>query len=80
MENMGKWIYNRNKERNNHIERMTQDRIVRIARDKFSVRRRSVRRPTKRWSDNLDLNQREVELMKKQVKKKKKEEEKEQGT
>ncbi|XP_056635947.1 uncharacterized protein LOC130444692 [Diorhabda sublineata] len=39
--------------KNNHITRMTDDRVVKIARDKSPAGRRSFGRPRRRWSDNI---------------------------
>ena len=45
LERMKKW--------NEHIDRMTEERIVKITRDKSPAGRRSTGRPRKRWTDNL---------------------------
>lgn len=37
------------------INRMKIDRLLRIARDKLAIARRSTGWPRKRWSDNLDF-------------------------
>ncbi|XP_044745133.1 uncharacterized protein LOC123306997 [Coccinella septempunctata] len=50
-ENINEWVRGRKVEWNRHIGRMTEDRLVRIARDKSPSGRRSVGRPRKRWSD-----------------------------
>lgn len=54
-ENINEWVKGRKAEWNRHIGRMTEDRLVRIARDKSPNGRRSVGRPRKRWSDGVDL-------------------------
>jgi hypothetical protein len=43
-------MYGRRKEWNSHIERMTGNRVVKIARDNG---RRSTGRPRKRWCDDI---------------------------
>lgn len=53
-ENVADWVSNRKKEWNNHINRMDNNRIVRIARDNSPIGRRSVGRPKRRWKDNLN--------------------------
>ncbi|CAG9835898.1 unnamed protein product [Diabrotica balteata] len=50
---INKWTLNRKKEWNEHINRMEETRLVRIARDNSPKGRRSIGRPRKRWSDNL---------------------------
>lgn len=56
VDNINEWVVNRKIEWNEHIHRMDQDRIVKIARDKSPIGRRSTGRPRKRWSDNLTVN------------------------
>ena len=46
-------VLQRKKMWNEHIDRMTEEGIVKIARDKLPAGRRSTGRPRKRWSDNL---------------------------
>lgn len=53
VESVNEWTLNRKKEWNEHISRMDDRRMVRIARDKSPLGRRSPGRPRKRWSDNL---------------------------
>ena len=53
-ESINDWVLKRKQEWNQHINRMGEDRLVRIARDKSPNGRRSTGRPRKRWSDNLD--------------------------
>lgn len=38
---------------NEHIDQMTKERVVKIARDKLPAERRSLERPRKRWNNNL---------------------------
>ena len=47
---------------NEHIDRMTEERIVKITRDKLSVGHRSTGRPRKRWRDNLPKDQTEARM------------------
>lgn len=47
------WVADRRKEWNDHIERMEEKRIVRIARDERPRGRREVGRPRRRWKDSL---------------------------
>ena len=47
------WVLERKKKWNEHIDRMTEERIVKIERDKSRAGRRSTGRPRKSWSDNL---------------------------
>lgn len=51
--NINEWIKMRRIKWNEHIDRMTTDRIVKIARDQLPNGRRSIGRPPKRWRDNL---------------------------
>lgn len=53
VDNVNTWVKNRKREWNQHINRMTEQRIVKIARDKSPGGRRSVGRPRKRWNDDL---------------------------
>lgn len=53
VENVNTWVKNRKQEWNQHINRMTEQRIVKIARDKSPGGRRSIGRPRKRWNDDL---------------------------
>jgi hypothetical protein len=46
-------MYGRRKEWNSHIERMTGNRVVKIARDKLPNGRKSTGRPRKRWCDDI---------------------------
>lgn len=48
------------KEFNEHIKRMTEDR-VRIARDKSPIGRTLIGRPRKRWSHDIRLTEDEVD-------------------
>lgn len=57
IEDINGWVSNRKKEWNAHINRMDDRRIVKIARDKSPLGGRSVGRPRKRWSDNLNAEQ-----------------------
>ena len=47
------WVLERKKKWNEHIDRMTEERIVKITRDKLPAGHRSTGRPRKRWRDNL---------------------------
>ena len=47
------WVLERNKKWNEHIDRVTEERIVKITRDKLPAGRRNTGRPRKRWRDNL---------------------------
>jgi hypothetical protein len=49
-------VNRRRKEWNNHILRMTEDRIVRVVRDNSPKGKRRPGRPRKRWSDLLYIN------------------------
>ncbi|KAK9881036.1 hypothetical protein WA026_014379 [Henosepilachna vigintioctopunctata] len=53
VENIGDWILKRKSDWDAHIERMDEGRIVKVARDKIPVGKRSPGRPKKRWSDGL---------------------------
>lgn len=55
VENVNHWVLGRKREWNAHIGRMDENRMVRIARDKSPLGRRSLGRPRKRWSDNLTV-------------------------
>ena len=55
VENVNEWVLSRKEEWNEHISRMDNRRIVRVARDKSPLGRRSLGRPRKRWSDNLSV-------------------------
>ncbi|KAK9887098.1 hypothetical protein WA026_020042 [Henosepilachna vigintioctopunctata] len=55
VDSINDWVLNRKQEWNDHINRMDDRRIVRIARDKYPLGRRSVGRPRKRWNDNLNV-------------------------
>ena len=48
------WVLKRKQEWNQRKNRMGEDRLVRIARDKSPNGRQSTGRPRKRWSNNLD--------------------------
>ena len=52
-EDINCWVLKRKKQWNEHISRMKEERIVRIARDKSPTGRRSIGRPRKRWCDNV---------------------------
>lgn len=54
VDNINEWVLQRKKQWNEHISRMANNRLVRITRDKSPSGKRSVGRPRKRWSDNLD--------------------------
>lgn len=54
IEDITQWCKRRKIEWNEHIERMDETRIVRIARDKSPRGKRSLGRPRKRWSDHLN--------------------------
>lgn len=56
VDNISDWVLARKMEWNDHISRMDQRRIVRIARDESPIGRRSLGRPRKRWSDNLTVH------------------------
>ncbi|XP_057666772.1 uncharacterized protein LOC130900278 [Diorhabda carinulata] len=47
---VNEWVLSRKKEWNEHISRMDNNRLVKIARDKSPLGRRSTDRPRKRWS------------------------------
>ena len=47
---------------NEHIDRMTEERIVKITRDKLPAGHRSIGRPTKRWRDNLPKDYSEARM------------------
>ncbi|XP_044744651.1 uncharacterized protein LOC123306625 [Coccinella septempunctata] len=53
VDNVNTCVKNRKREWNQHINRMTEQRIVKIARDKSPGGRRSVGRPRRRWNDDL---------------------------
>lgn len=53
VENINTWVKSRKQEWNLHIDRMTEQRIVKIARDKSPTGRRGIGRPRKRWNDDL---------------------------
>lgn len=55
IENVNEWVLGRKTEWNDHITRMAEDRLVRVARDKSPSGRRSIGRPRKRWCDGLPL-------------------------
>lgn len=55
IENINEWVLNRKMEWNEHINRMTNERVVKIARDKSPRGHRNQGRPRKRWSDNLNV-------------------------
>ncbi|KAK9884597.1 hypothetical protein WA026_007437 [Henosepilachna vigintioctopunctata] len=52
VDSINDWVLNRKQEWKDHINRMDDTRIVRIARDRSPLGRRSVGRPRKRCSDN----------------------------
>ncbi|XP_056629880.1 uncharacterized protein LOC130440644 [Diorhabda sublineata] len=56
VENINDWILSRKCEWNEHISRMSEERIVRIARENSLLGRRSMGRPRKRWNDKLTIN------------------------
>ena len=47
------WVLGRKKKWNEHIDRMTEERIVKITKDKLPAGHRSTRRSRKRWRDKL---------------------------
>lgn len=51
IDNINDWILDKKIEWNEYIDRMTEERFVRI--DKSLAGRRSFEKPRKRWSDNL---------------------------
>ncbi|XP_050500998.1 uncharacterized protein LOC126880959 [Diabrotica virgifera virgifera] len=56
--NINGWTLKRTKEWYNHLSRsrrMGEGRLVKIARDRSPNGRRSIGRPRKKWSDNLDI-------------------------
>jgi hypothetical protein len=63
VEETSTWVKRRKSEWND-IKRMTENRIVRIARDKYPMGRRRIGRQQKRWNDNLKA-QNEAETKKK---------------
>ena len=56
IDNINDWVLQRKKNWNEHISRMTDDRIVKTSRDKSPAGQRSTGRPRKPWSDNLSVN------------------------
>ncbi|KAK5646720.1 hypothetical protein RI129_005184 [Pyrocoelia pectoralis] len=60
VENINEWVLHREHEWNEHITRMDEQRTVKAARDMSPIGRRSIGRPRKRWSDNLNANEREA--------------------
>ncbi|XP_015187255.1 PREDICTED: uncharacterized protein LOC107072109 [Polistes dominula] len=55
IENINDRVLSRKVEWNDHITRMTDDRVVKKSRDKSPSGRRSLGRPRKRWSDSLTI-------------------------
>ena len=53
VENISQWTRKRKMEWNQHIDRMDEKRLVKIARDEKPVGRRSVGRPRKRWKEGI---------------------------
>lgn len=51
---INEWVADRRQKWNEHIDRMSESRMVRIARDNSPTGRRSVGRPRKRWSDHQE--------------------------
>ena len=49
------WVHRRKVEWNEHIDRMEEQRIVKVARDSAPKGKRSVGWPMKRWKDNLHV-------------------------
>lgn len=47
------WVLDRKIKWNEHMDRMTDERIVKITRDRLPEGRRSLGRPIKRWNDYL---------------------------
>jgi hypothetical protein len=55
---IGEWILKRREEWDNHVSRMTEDRIVRVARDNIPKGRSSPGRPKKLWPDSFSSRNR----------------------
>ena len=55
-ENVNQWLPGRKNKWNQHINWMKDTRVVKIARDKSPLGRRSIGRPRNRWNDNLTPN------------------------
>ncbi|XP_043494653.1 uncharacterized protein LOC122519338 [Polistes fuscatus] len=53
IDNINDWVLGRKIQWNDHITRMTGDRIVKIARDRSPLGKRSPGRPRKRWADDI---------------------------
>lgn len=53
IDNINDWVLKREKESNEHINRVTEVGIVKIIRDKSLIGRRGIGKPRKRWSENL---------------------------
>ena len=56
------WVLERKKKWNEHIHRMTEERIVKITRDELPGGHRSTVRPRKRWRDNFPKDQTEATM------------------
>ena len=82
IDNINDWVLQRKRNWNEHISRMTDDRIVKTSRDKSPAGQRSTGRPRKRWSDNLSVNLNQAKRRRKKIKKvfRYKKEEKEEET
>ena len=50
------WIKNRKDEWNEHVSRMDDSRLVKIARDRKPIGTRSIGHPRRRWRDNLKVD------------------------
>lgn len=50
---INKFVKGRKKEWNNHVTRLRDDRITKIARDMKPLGRRGIGRPQQRWKDGL---------------------------
>ena len=57
MDKVNDWVLGRKKKWNEHIDRTTEEKIVKIARNESPGGRRSTGRPRKRWKDNLPRDQ-----------------------
>ncbi|XP_057671965.1 uncharacterized protein LOC130903732 [Diorhabda carinulata] len=55
IDDVNEWVLSRKKDWNEHISRMDNNRVVKTARDKFPLSRRSTDRFRKRRSDNLEI-------------------------
>jgi hypothetical protein len=53
IQRIGEWVKKRRQEWNNHISKITPDRIVRIVRDNFPKGKGGPGRPRNRWNESL---------------------------